>query len=123
MKITTQQIVNMLPFEAKDRLDILEMLEGNDPDKKFNIEQMLWDAYYAMLELKEEENFQKSMAKALKNEENLNKDLFPKIEKESEEELQKEVVEQSEKADLSEARAAMEKIIKEIRASKKVKLH
>ncbi|MBI2074504.1 MAG: hypothetical protein HYT83_01560 [Candidatus Levybacteria bacterium] len=121
MTITTKEIIKLLPFEDKFRLELLEKFDSLNPDQKFNMEQILWDAYFALYKLKLDENLQLAFLRAKENQEKLDKDFYKRVEEQTEKELSENTIEVTEEVDLEAARKAMEKIIKEIRATKQAK--
>lgn len=119
MNLTTASIIKTLPFEESFRIDLMDRLTTIDSDQKFAIERILWDAYFALYQLKFEENLELALLRAKENEETLDKDLYKRVEEQTEKEMQSEVAKDTEKVDLDAARRAMELIVKEIQASKK----
>lgn len=119
MKITTKDIIKILPFDEKFKTELLNEFNHLDPDRKFNIEQALWDAYDNFYELKLKENTRLAFLNVEQGkeefDENFNKRIREKTDKEMQEEAQKNI----EQTDLNAAKSAMEKIVAEIRAAKK----
>lgn len=118
MKITTKGIIKILPFDEEYKTKLLNDFDSFDSDRKFNIEQALWDAYDNFFEIKLKENTALALLNVQKGleevDENFNKRIVEKTEKDMQEEAQKNV----EQKDLDAARKAMEMIVREIRASK-----
>ena len=119
--LTTKDIIKILPFKEDFRMQLLERFDTLNLDALFNIEQALWDAYAYVYDLKIKENLQLAMDKAANGEEKLDEDFYKRVLEKTEKEMEKEAIGSSEKVDLSAARVAMEKIVKEIQASKKKK--
>lgn len=121
MNITTKEIIKILPFDKKFKFELLEAFDTLSPDQKFNIEQILWDSYFALYKLKLDENLQLAFLRAKENKEALDKDFFNRVEQQTEEEIKSGTIETAESVDLEAARKAMEVIVKEIHAAKKIK--
>lgn len=118
-KITTKDIIKILPFDEQFKQELLSGFDNLDPDKKFNLEQKLWDTYDAFYELQLKKNMQLALMRARENQEKLDKDFYKRIREQTDKEMQSETVQSVEQVDLSTARKAMELIVKEIQASKK----
>lgn len=119
MKITTKDIIKILPLDENMRKTLLEEFDSMDPDRKYNLEKIMWDTYYTMYKLKLEENIQLALLKAKDNQEKLDEDFYSRVREQTEKEMQSEEVQKTQSADLDSARKAMELIVKEIQASKK----
>lgn len=121
MRLTTKDVIKILPIEEDVRVYLLESVDGSDPDRKYLAEKLVWEAYDTLYELKLEENMQLAMVGTKQGQERLDKDFYKRVREQTEKEMQEEAIQNTEKVDLSEARKAMEKIVREIQASKNVK--
>ena len=121
MQITTKTIIKILPFDLEYKEVLYKELENSDPDRRFYLERLLWDAYDVLFEIQLQENIQKGLLRAKENKENLDADFYARMEERTEKEMAADTLEASEKADLEEARQAMEVIVKEIQAVKQQK--
>lgn len=119
MKVTTKSIIKILPLDKDLKTSLLDDFDTLDPDKKFIMEGLLWDSYHALYKLKLEENLQKAFIHAHEGTQELDQEMYKKVKKETNEQMDKDMREEVEATDLAEARRAMEMIIKEIQASKK----
>lgn len=117
--ITTKDIIKIMPFDEKFKMELLNEFNFLDADRKFNIEQALWDAYDNFYELKLKENTKLAFLRVQNGEEEFDKNFHKRIAEKTEKDMQGEAVQKTEQTDLAAARGAMEKIIGEIRASKK----
>ncbi len=118
MTITTKDIIKILPFQEAFKIDFLEKFDTLPSDKKFSVEQILWDAYYALYRLKFDANISLAFERAKNNEETLDKDFYKRVEEQTEKEMETQALESTEKVDLESARKAMELIVKEMHAAK-----
>lgn len=119
MKLTTKDLIKILPFDEKHKVYLMEEFEKLEPARKFAITEFLWDAYDAFYELKLQENIQKELVRTGKDGIKLDKDFYKKVKKETHEQMQTDALTKTQSADLSEARKALEVIVKEIQANKK----
>lgn len=120
MKLKTKDLIKILPFDEKFKTDLFNQYDYLDPDQKFAIVRLLWETYDALYELRLEENTRLAFLKVETGEEKLDKEFYNRVREQTEKEMQTESVQSVEGADLAAAREAMEKIIREIRASKKI---
>jgi hypothetical protein len=120
MRVTTKDIIRMLPFQDTFKEDLLNNFDALDPDRKFTLEQALWDAFYASYQMKLQDNMRIAMEKA-KQDPNAKLDemFYSQVKKQTEDEMMQETLVEVDEAKLDEARHAMELIIKEIQAAKK----
>lgn len=119
MALTTKDIIKIIPFDDKFRDELLRDFDGLDSDRKFDIEQAIWDAYDLLYEFKLKENTQLAFLKAENNEENLDGDFYKRIREKTDKEMQELSIDKVEQSSLDEARKAMEIIVREIQAAKK----
>lgn len=112
MKITTKDILKLLPFEKKFKSDLLNSFDNLIPDQKFTIEQMLWDIYFALFKLKLEENLQVALLSAKEDQEKLDDGFYKRIREQTEKEMQNEAAKKIEEADLSIVRGKIESLLK-----------
>lgn len=121
MNITTKDIIKILPLEATLKASLLAEYDTLDPDRKLAIADTLWETYDTLFNLKLEENIKLALLQAKDTKETLGKDFYQRIREQTEKEMQQEQAVSVETVDLSAARSAMEKIIKEIQAAKAIK--
>ena len=118
MQITTKNIIKAIGFEEKFKSDLLENFDTLDPDQKYAITQLVWDMYQSIFNMKVNENMDRALEKVAENKEKFD-DLYNRVRQETLREMEKDLETNLTSVDLTAARAAMEKIIREIHASKK----
>lgn len=118
MKLSTENIVKLLPFEESFKKEFFEQYPSLDADRKFTIQQLVWEAYYAFYRLELEKNFQLGLDDLKTGKEKPDAQFYKRIKEKTQTEMRSDAVEEVEEVDLTEARAAMEKIIAEMRAAK-----
>ena len=64
MKINTTDIIKFMPFEDNFKTDLIKNFDTLDPNKKFALEQVIWDAYEAIYKLRLEENIRLALLDA-----------------------------------------------------------
>ena len=118
MTITTKDLLKFFPIEPSFKAELLEQFDSLDDDRKGEIVDTLWhgfDIYYNSLLSKNVEEMRKSLANG---EEQPTQEIFKKAVTKTRKEIEMAFINKTESVDLSEARTAMEKIVKEIRAAK-----
>lgn len=116
--LTTKTIINFLPFESSVKLDLLEKFDSLSQPEQAEISDLVWGIYYDLYETKVRENFNKGIAEAEKNGTEPDKTFYGKVLEETNKEMLAKLSSSEDSVDLSEARASMEKIIREINAAK-----
>jgi hypothetical protein len=112
MKITTLDIIKVLPFEEEFKNNLLEGFDALTPDQKFNIEQIVWDAYGALYQIKLDKNTREALLKVEDGQEDLDKEFHKRIKEKTEKEMQEQFSQAETNVDLTEAREALQAIIK-----------
>lgn len=118
MQLTTKTIIKSLPFEQSFKHELLEQFDALDADTQNAIARIAWDTFYAMYQLKLEENTQLAFVKAQVNQEKLDKDFYQRVKEKTQKELEDDLAGTTQETDLAAARKAMELIMQEIKASK-----
>lgn len=114
-KFNTKTLINLLPFDPKQKLELLESYDNLPKEEQIKVSRIVWDAYAEYEELKINDNFEKGFETGeFPLDENYYKAIVAKTEKEIDEELEN----AAKTVDLTNVRQSMEKILKEINASK-----
>ena len=111
MVITTQDIIKMLSFDPEFKSQLLAQWDQLNPDQKYTVEGMLWDAYETVYELKLKANLDVAMLDVADKQEDLDTDFYKRIQEKTKLEMQKESNEKVSSTDLSETRKELEKIL------------
>src|SRR5207302_2359918 len=110
METTTQNIIKMLPFDEDFKIQLLENFDIFTQDQKHEIENIVWNLYMKLHDLKLQENTLLAMERVKNNEEKIDEDFYTRIKEKTEKDMEQNLYAQTETVDLSAARAAMEKI-------------
>lgn len=111
MKITTKEIIKILPFEEKFRNGLLESFDSLNPDQKYHIERVVWNFYEALYNLKLQENLETAMINVRKGSADVDEEFYGKIKKQTEEEMTKSFYQGTADADLTKIRTKLEEIL------------
>jgi hypothetical protein len=111
MKITTIDIIKMLPFEEDFKKDLVENFDNLTADQKFNIERIVWGAYDALYQLKLEENLQIAFSEMKHNREKVNKDFYNRVRDLTDNQMAQMGVEDIKEMDLDIAREKLAEIM------------
>lgn len=90
MQLTTLNIIKMLPLEASLKQQLLDGWDKMNPDRKFAVEQFIWNTYFSLYNLRLQENMQKGMLRAQENKEQLDAGFFQRMREQTEKELSEE---------------------------------
>ncbi len=112
MKMTTKDIIQVLPFGKEFQKELLEGFDTLTPDQKFNIEQIVWDAYGAIYRIRLDKNTREALMLAEDGKEALDKKFYDRVREKTDKEMQTKMVQAETTVDLSEAREALQDIIK-----------
>lgn len=117
--MTTLDIIKTLPLDKDLRTRILQEYDLMVPDQKFSLERVVWKSYFMIFENKLEENLELASQEIREGNGKIGDDFYKRAVKKTEEQLKSRLDHENDNVDLTEARKAMEVIIKEIQASKK----
>jgi hypothetical protein len=107
----TKDIIKVLPFDETFKQDLLSRYDTLDPDEKYNIDSILWDAYDAFYALKLDENLLLALNRAKEGNEQLDETFYQRIRQQTEQEMQKEEVTIATNVDLSDTRNKLQQLI------------
>lgn len=116
MVTDTKEIIKFLPFEEDFKRSLLEQFDQAQGQQKFELDSMVWRAYYQVYEAQLQQNIQLELQQG---KEKMDEHFYAKIREKTEKELDDMIRSESKTSDLSAARKAMEKIVQEIHAAKK----
>lgn len=111
MKITTEGIIKVLPFEEEYRTQLLQSLTTLDLDKKANVEQVLWDTYFAFYKMKFDENMKLELVNMSQNNLPVNDEFYARVTQKTEQDMLNEFVDTSVSVDLTDARTKIDQIL------------
>lgn len=108
---STKDIIKILPFDQTFKMHLLAEYDNLDPDQKYNIDSILWDAYDALYQLKLDENILIGLQRIKSGLEPMDEGFYKRMRDKTEEEMQKEEVAATENMDLSAARAKLQELL------------
>lgn len=112
MQITTETIIKSLPFDDAFRESLLKSLQRHDPIVKQEITQIIWDTYFALYEATLNQNVELALDRAENDDSTkLDKDFFHTVWTKTDSEMKGELVETTEKVDLTSTRGKLEAIM------------
>jgi hypothetical protein len=113
MKITTTDIIKFLPFEKNFQADLIKNFDTLDPNKKFALEQVIWDAYEAIYKLRLEENIRLALLNAKDSNIKMDENFYNNMKAETVSQMETEFSKGTAKTDISQIRAKLEEIMKQ----------
>jgi hypothetical protein len=111
MKVTTESIIKMLPFDGGFKKNLLDSWETLTSDQKLEMNFILWGAYTAVYEITFEKNMQEAFLRIGEGLEHADEDLYDRIKKKTDEEIQHLDDTGNTSADLSKTREELEKLL------------
>ncbi|PIZ61618.1 hypothetical protein COY16_06310 [Candidatus Roizmanbacteria bacterium CG_4_10_14_0_2_um_filter_39_13] len=85
--ITTEKIIELLPFDPTFRDQLLKDLPDMDPDRRFQVGKIIWKAYYVLYEIKLQENIQNALFDEKGNPHIIDDEEYHKIEEDTEKQI------------------------------------
>lgn len=113
MKITTQDIIKVLPFEEDFKKVLADFYGKADADRKFNLEQMLWDTYFTYFQIRLDENIELAMEKAKDGQEKLDGDFYKRVRMETQKQIENESIKKVTSSDLDSVRAKLQSFLQQ----------
>jgi hypothetical protein len=116
-------IIKSLPIAEEIKTKIINQYDSFTVSQKTAIDQLAWTTYDALYEERLKENLQIQYDNVKAGLGIVGEDFYKKALKKTDQEMTEDFEESVSKHDLSEARKAMEVIVREIQASKKLRKH
>ncbi len=114
MKLGTKDLIKILPFDDQFKKDILERYDFLDEDQKFNIQNVVWDTYNLLFDMKLQENIDLALQMAAQNQEKLDKDFYDRVKEVTEQEFSSGSFKSVEQMDLAQTREKLQEILQKI---------
>ena len=80
-------------------------------ERKFALEQYLWNTYYALYQLRLQENLQKGMLQAKENKESLDETFYKRIQAQTEKDMETETMETANDSEISAVRQKIQNLL------------
>jgi len=87
MKVTTQDIIKMLPFEAEFKHKMLSEWDSYSDDQRFNLEGIIWDTYADLYQNRLETNTELAIRDLSKGEEKLDEEFGKRVREKTDKEF------------------------------------
>ena len=121
-ELNTKILIKFLPFSEEFKKEMLERYDKLSLGQQSVITEHIWNAYYDYFDIKLQENFDKEMAELEKKKLQPSVNFYRKLVDKTNKEIKDRLLKSGESSQLEEARKAMEKIVREIQASKRQKI-
>lgn len=112
MKLTTIDIIKILPFEDGFKKSLLAEFDQLEFNKKFDMEQVIWNTYEALYKIKLQENLDVALSQFGTGDEKLDPEFYKKIQEQTHQEMQSESVQVSTDVDLDATREKLQELIR-----------
>lgn len=111
MQLTTENIIKFLPFEEAFKNELLSRLDTLPLERKAALERLLWDSYYAIYELKLQENLQIALEESRNGKGNLDKEFYKRVVEKTNKKMEQEATQLTTQVDLAQTREELKEII------------
>jgi hypothetical protein len=111
MDLNTNNVIKSLGIGSDLKEELLANLEKYLPDQKYQITKLIWDTYFALYKLKEEEIFDQFRQKALKNEETLDEGFYERVRLETDRVMREKLLDSTSQVELSSVRQKLQHLI------------
>lgn len=111
-QLTTQEIIQSLPFNQLFKKTLIAEFPKMESGRKFIVEQLLWDTYEALFQIKIDEKTDLAFEKAKRNEIELDENFYKTIRAEAEKEMKEGVFQRTTDQDLEAIRTKLQSFIK-----------
>ncbi|OGD83174.1 hypothetical protein A2165_04525 [Candidatus Curtissbacteria bacterium RBG_13_40_7] len=103
----------MLPFEKNFQAKLIADFATLDPDKKFELEQLLWDTYEAIYKLKLEENLRLALSRVKETKEKLDEDFYSRVKQQTEHDMEVDFAKITASSDIAQVRTKLDLLLKD----------
>lgn len=117
--ITTKDIIKALPLEDDVKNMLLENFDTFDYGKKFVLEEMIWEYYDTLYNMRLQANVQAALEE-LKGKEKKDEKFMLKIRQKTDKEMEQELEKSLAQTDISSIRSSLQKIAEEDQVKKKL---
>jgi|SRR3990167_2470640 len=111
MQLTTENIIKILAKNTEQAVKFLNAFESLNQDQKFYAEREIWNVYDFLYEERIRKNLEQALIDVRNRERKLSQDLYQQIKEQTDKELEQEIYNKSESADLAGVRDKISKII------------
>lgn len=108
MKITTQEIIQVLPISQQIKDSLTQQWASMDADTRFDLEQIIWDAYDTLFDIALEENIKLELMKASQEEVKLDDTFYQRMNERTELQMQQKQLVDVDSAQLADIRGKLE---------------
>ncbi len=112
MKLNTKTIIQLLPLDEEMKQSLLTKWDDMDPDLRYEIENLVWEAYYELEDVKVQEQVQTDLQKVKAGELPLNQDFYAHAVEETEKDQGKEIHESADTVELASVRQRLELLMR-----------
>ena len=119
--MTTKDIITLLPIDEQTKTEVLRLYDYMDSYQKLSVDELCWASYFDLYNERFRENISLQFAAVKEGNGEFGDDLTKRALAKTEQEMKESLQEALRTVDLSEARLAMQKIIKEVNDAKTAK--
>lgn len=112
MKVTTLDIIKFLPLSKDFQTKLLDQFDKMNPDQKFALEEIIWDAYEAIYKLKLQENIKLALLNTKDSNIKMDENFYINIKAETTKQIESGLYKNTADVDISQIRKKLEELIK-----------
>ncbi len=113
---STKNLIRLLPIAEDFKKLLLEQIDIISSDKKSELDELIWDAYYALYKLRLDRNIQKALDDESENGEKIDQDFYIRIKNKTEAEMQQLKPADLDQEELKETRQKLEEVLQNEKA-------
>src|SRR3989344_80417 len=111
MKISSKELISMLPLGSKLKQELLEKFDTLDDAKRISIIDMLWQTYDSLFEVKLQENVRNALFQIEDGQEKIGPDFYKRIQEKTRKEMEQQLVKDTTELHLSAVRDKLKNLI------------
>jgi hypothetical protein len=111
MELTREKIIQILFTDSELKTKLLKEWDSFNPDLKFELEQLLWDGYYAIYQIRLQENLQLMLKQAKEKKIPLDRNFYNQVQEQTEKDLETETANITDSNELSLVRQKIENLL------------
>ncbi len=111
MKLNTKTVIQSLPLDEKLKQNIFSKWDTMDQDLRYEIENVVWEAYFEIENLKVDEQVLENLNKAKAGEIPLNEEFYERAEHDAEEHKGEEIHQSADTVELAAVRQKLEQLM------------
>src|SRR5579872_2526472 len=111
MKLTTLDIIKLLPFEENYKRSLIDAFDSLSEDQRYEVTELVWSTYGALYRIKYNANMEKALSEIADQRITLGNDFYKKIKEKTDQDMDKLESQQSTPINLDQTRQELQNIL------------